>query len=140
MTTNKVRTYAFLARVFEGQQHDPFCSVYKARVNSVIKARESFAEFENGHAAELQELSAEFRQMLAEAKNSHGPCAPGECCRTKESGKLQAAGRGLFCQGVSLSLGEGVTTAPPGMQGSPERFFAPFPASPSPRVTVLYYK
>ncbi len=65
--TNQVRAYAFLARVFESQQNDPFCKICKARVNSVKNVRESLAHFESGHAGEIQTLPAEFRQLLADA-------------------------------------------------------------------------
>ena len=64
---NHIRTYAFLARVFDAQQNDPFCRVCKARMNSVKNARESLVHFEGEHAGEIRELTAEFRQMLADA-------------------------------------------------------------------------
>ncbi len=64
---NHVRAYAFLARVFAGQQGDPFCSICKARVNSVTKARESIAGLEREYEAGLRELPDDYRQMLAEA-------------------------------------------------------------------------
>ncbi len=67
--TNHVRTYVFLARIFEGQQNDPYCGVCKARVNSVANARESLAAFESAHAAEIGAMPAEFRQMLDAAKH-----------------------------------------------------------------------
>ncbi len=65
--TNHVRTYAFLARVFDGQQGDPFCRVCKARMNSVRNARESLARFETEHGGEIRAMPAEFPSMLAEA-------------------------------------------------------------------------
>ena len=108
MTTNKVRTYAFLARVFEGQQRDPFCSVCKARVNSVIKARESLAGFEREHAVELQELPAEFRLMLAEAKNIlAGLVLPEGAAGQKKAGNCKLP-EGVCFVKASLSLLEKV--------------------------------
>lgn len=66
---NKIRTYCFLARVFENQQHDPFCRVCKARVNSVTATRESLARFENEHSDEIGVLPGEFQQLLADTKS-----------------------------------------------------------------------
>lgn len=66
---NNVRTYFFLAHVFENQQHDPFCRACKARVNSVMATRESLATFENEQSDEIRELPGEFHQLLADTKN-----------------------------------------------------------------------
>ncbi len=68
--TNHIRTYAFLARVLDEQQNDPFCKVCKARMNSVKNVRESLAGFEGGQAGEIGTVPDEFRRMLAEAKRT----------------------------------------------------------------------
>ena len=67
---NRVRTYAYLARVFKNQQADPFCRACKALVNSVTAARESLTQMEADRAEELRGLPPHFAQLLIEAQKT----------------------------------------------------------------------
>ncbi len=102
--TNHIRTYAFLARVFDSQQNDPFCRVCKARVNSVAKTRESIAVFESANADALADLPSEFRQMLSDAKRAlTGFFLPDNAAGQKKAGNCKLP-EGVCFVKSSLSL------------------------------------
>lgn len=76
---NHARGYRFMLGVLRNQQQDPFCGKCSAWNNSLNNVRESLAEFEKVHGAEIRALP-EAARMLAEAREGlaalNGPAEP----------------------------------------------------------------
>ncbi len=101
---NQIRAYAFLASVLENQQHDPFCRICKARVNSAVKTREGLAEFEKGLPEEPNALPSELRPMLADAKRTlEGLFLPENAAGQKKAGNCKLP-EGVCFVKVSLAI------------------------------------
>ncbi len=107
---NQARGYSYLLGVLKTQQADPYCRSCNAFNKTLLAVKENLEKFETEHHAEIQNLSAEFSALFAEAKRGiaamQQPENPDE---PEESGKLQASGGRLFHKIVARHFSKSLT-------------------------------
>ena len=65
---NQARGYSYLLGVLKTQQADPYCRSCNAFNKTLLAVKENLEKFETEHHGEIQNLSAEFSALFAEAK------------------------------------------------------------------------